>query len=197
MSSEMEAIDKAKEAAEEARERKHLAPVSLTMAILAVLIATVSLLGHRSHTEEILLQNRATDQWAYYQAKNMRRNNLEALSDVLTALGNTKTERAEQVQKRFHEEIDKYRDQQKDIQNEARGLEAEVGRDHFSRRSSPASSICAAPSAQDEACTPSSRTGAPGLQFRRNNSRISSNSSVSIWVPRGRECARVMVEKSV
>jgi hypothetical protein len=127
MSSEMEAIDKVKEAAEEARERKHLAPISLTMAILAVLIATVSLLGHRSHTEEILLQTRATDQWAYYQAKNMRRNNLEALSDVLTALENTKGERAEQVQKRFHDEIDKYRDQQKDIQNEARGLEAEVG----------------------------------------------------------------------
>lgn len=127
MSSEMEAIDKAKEAAEEARERKNLAPISLTMAILAVLIATVSLLGHRSHTEEILLQNRATDQWAYYQAKNMRRNNLEALSDVLTALENTKAERAEQVQKHFHDEIDKYRDQQKDIQNEARGLEAEVG----------------------------------------------------------------------
>ena len=56
MSSEMEAMDKAKEAAEEAKERKHLAPVSLTMAILAVLVATVSLLGHRAHTEEILLQ---------------------------------------------------------------------------------------------------------------------------------------------
>jgi hypothetical protein len=91
-------------------------------------VATVSLLGHRAHTEEILMQTRATDQWAYYQAKNMRRNNLEALDDVLTALENTKAERAEQVQKHFHEEIDKYRDQQKDIQNEARGLEAEVGR---------------------------------------------------------------------
>jgi hypothetical protein len=124
----MEAIDKAKEAAEEGRERKHIAPVSLTMAILAVLIATVSLLGHRAHTEEILLQTRATDQWAYYQAKNIRRNNLEALDDVLTALENTKEERAQEVQKRFHDEIDKYRDQQKDIQNEARGLEAEVGR---------------------------------------------------------------------
>ena len=45
MSSEMEALDKAKEAAAEAKERKHLAPVSLTMAILAVLVATVSLLG--------------------------------------------------------------------------------------------------------------------------------------------------------
>ncbi len=128
MSSEMEAMDKAKEAAAEARERKHLAPVSLTIAILAVLVATVSLLGHRAHTEEILLQTRATDQWAYYQAKNIRRNNLEALDDVLTALENTKEERALEVQKRFHEEIDKYRDQQKDIQSEARGLEAEVGR---------------------------------------------------------------------
>ncbi len=126
MSSEMEVLDKAKEAAEEGRERKHLAPISLTMAILAVLIATVSLLGHRAHTEELLLQTKATDQWGYYQAKNMRRNNLEALSDVLTALENTKAERAEQVQKHFHDEIDKYRGQQKDIQTEAYNLEAEV-----------------------------------------------------------------------
>ena len=120
-------LDELKEAAERAKENKALAPVSLTMAILAVMVATVSLLGHRAHTEEILLQTRATDQWAYYQAKNIRRNNLEALDDVLTALENTKAERAEQVQKRFHDEIDKYRDQQKDIQNEARSLEAEVG----------------------------------------------------------------------
>ena len=56
------------------QKKQNLAPVSLTMAILAVLVATVSLLGHRAHTEEILMQTRATDQWAYYQAKNMRRN---------------------------------------------------------------------------------------------------------------------------
>ena len=56
----------------------------------------------------------------------MRRNNLEALDEVMTALENTKAERAQEVQKHFHEEIDKYREQQKDIQAEARGLEAEV-----------------------------------------------------------------------
>jgi len=128
MSSEMEAMDKAKEAAEEAKERRHLAPVSLTIATLAVFVAVVSLLGHRAHTEEILMQTRATDQWAYYQAKNMRRNNLEALDEVLTALENTKTERAQEVQKHFHEEIEKYREQQKDIQAEARTLEVEVQR---------------------------------------------------------------------
>jgi hypothetical protein len=122
----MSEADELKEAAERAKESRQLAPVSLTMAILAVLVATVSLLGHRAHTEEILLQTKATDEWGYYQAKNMRRNNLEALDDVLTALENTKQERAEEVRKRFHEEIDKYRDQQKDIQSEAKGLEAEV-----------------------------------------------------------------------
>lgn len=45
MSSEMEAMEKAKEAAAEAKERKHLAPVSLTIAILAVFVAVVSLSG--------------------------------------------------------------------------------------------------------------------------------------------------------
>jgi hypothetical protein len=124
----MSEADELKEAAERAKESKQLAPVSLTMAILAVFVATVSLMGHRAHTEEILLQTRATDEWSYYQAKNMRRNNLEALDDVLTALENTKAERAEEVRKRFHDEIDKYRDQQKDIQGEARNLEAEVQR---------------------------------------------------------------------
>ena len=119
-------IDELKEAAERAKERKDLAPVSLTMAILAVLVATVTLMGHRAHTEEILLQTRATDQWAYYQAKNMRRNNLEALDELLTAIQNTDPHRTEEVRKEFHAEIDKYRDQQKDIQGEARGLEAEV-----------------------------------------------------------------------
>lgn len=119
-------LDELKEAAERAKESKELAPVSLTMAILAVMVATCTLLGHRAHTEEILLQTRATDQWAYYQAKNMRRNNIEALDELLTALQNTNPQRTEEVRKHFHEEIDKYRDQQKDIQGEARGLEAEV-----------------------------------------------------------------------
>ena len=120
-----EEMNELKERAEAAAERKGLAPVSLTMAVVAVLVATISLLGHRAHTEEILLQNKATDQWAYYQAKNLRRNNLEALHDVLGALEG-KNEKAEQVQKRFEGYIEKYRDDQKDIQKEAHDLEEEL-----------------------------------------------------------------------
>jgi Domain of unknown function (DUF4337) len=46
--------------------------VGLTMAIVAAFLATSTLLGHRLHTEEVVLQTRAADGWAYYQAKNTR-----------------------------------------------------------------------------------------------------------------------------
>jgi hypothetical protein len=114
-----------REHAEEAKERKELAPVSLTMAVVAVLVATISLLGHRAHTEEILLQNKTTDQWAYYQAKNLRLNNLQALDDVLSALEG-KNEKAEQVSKRFEGNIEKYNEEKKEIQDKAHELEAEL-----------------------------------------------------------------------
>jgi chromosome segregation ATPase len=126
-----EELSELKERAEKGKEEKSLAPVSLTMAVVAVLVATISLLGHRAHTEEILLQNKSTDEWAYYQAKNLRRNNLEALNDVLAALEG-KNEKAEQVSKRFEADIEKYREEQKDIQGEARKLEDELR--HESRR---------------------------------------------------------------
>ncbi len=120
-----EELNELQENAEAAKERKALAPVSLTMAIVAVLVATISLLGHRAHTEEILLQNKATDEWAYYQAKNLRLNNLQALNDVLTALEG-KNEKAEQVQKRFEGNIEKYAEEKKEIQDKAHEMEAEL-----------------------------------------------------------------------
>ena len=46
--------------------------VGITMAVVAVLLAIATMLAHRAHTEEVLLQTRANDQWGYYQAKNTR-----------------------------------------------------------------------------------------------------------------------------
>jgi hypothetical protein len=103
-----------------------MAPVSFTMALLAVLVAISTLLGHRSHTEEILLQNRTTDEWAYYQAKNLRRNNLEALRDVTGALTGKDAEKTEALMQRFEKSIEKYADDQKEIEREARELEADL-----------------------------------------------------------------------
>ncbi len=56
--------------------------IGLTMAILAVLLAASTLLSHRSHTEEVLLETRATDQWNYYQAKNIRSHVYDADAEI-------------------------------------------------------------------------------------------------------------------
>lgn len=64
-----EELTELQEHAEHAKGDPELAPVSVTMAILAVLVAIVTLLGHRAHTEEVVLQAKASDQWAYFQSK--------------------------------------------------------------------------------------------------------------------------------
>ena len=60
-----------KKTAEEARGKGEKA-VGLTTAIVAVLLASATLLGHRAHTEEIKLQTKVNDGWAFYQAKHTR-----------------------------------------------------------------------------------------------------------------------------
>lgn len=46
--------------------------VGLTMAIVAVLLAIATLMGHRTHTEETLALTQNVDEWDYYQAKHSR-----------------------------------------------------------------------------------------------------------------------------
>src|ERR1700688_3023429 len=75
-------LSELRENAEHGRENPSLAPISVTMAILAVFVAVVSLLGHRAHTEEVLFQAKASDQWSYYQAKSIRRHNYDMALDM-------------------------------------------------------------------------------------------------------------------
>ena len=114
------------EQAEEARHNPSLKPVSLTMAVLAVLVATVALLGHRTHIEQVIAQSKASDQWAYYQAKGVRRHNYEAFSELLAALTSKDQAKEEQAREKFLKQADRYRDEQKEIEAEARKLEQEV-----------------------------------------------------------------------
>src|SRR6266849_1497015 len=46
--------------------------IGITMAITAAFLATVTLMGHRLHTEEVVMQTKSADGWAFYQAKNNR-----------------------------------------------------------------------------------------------------------------------------
>jgi len=113
------------EQAEEAAQH-NLAPVTVTMAILAVLIAAVSLLGHRAHTEEMLMQTKATDHWAYYQAKEIRRRNYELFVDEMSVFALQKSEQADKIKEKYQKEIERYKEEGQDIQAEAHRAEAEV-----------------------------------------------------------------------
>lgn len=64
--------------------------IGLTMAIVAVLLAIATLLGHRAHTEEITLQTKTNDQWGFYQAKHIRAHEYGALAEIAALLPNGK-----------------------------------------------------------------------------------------------------------
>jgi hypothetical protein len=107
-------------------------PVSVTIAIIAVLGAMVTLLGHRSHTEELLLQAKASDQWAYYQAKNIRLHEMEAVADMLAVLSPSDKEKVVTVHEKYVKEVERYEKDKDTISDQAKELEAE--RDKVSHR---------------------------------------------------------------
>jgi hypothetical protein len=119
-------LQELQEHAEHAHHNPSLAPVSLTMAVLAVLVAAVSLLGHRAHTEEVVQQNRVSDQWAYYQAKNIRRHDDELLSTMAGFLQSKDASAASAFQEKYQAEAERYKDEQKEAEDKARDLEQET-----------------------------------------------------------------------
>jgi len=121
-----EELQELREHAEHAKHNPSLAPVSLSMAILAVLVAVVSLLGHRAHTEEVILQAKTSDQWAYYQAKNIRGHEDKLFASLTAIATSTNPESLAKVREEYLQESDRYKDDQKEIEGEARKLEQEV-----------------------------------------------------------------------
>ena len=119
-------LQELQEHAEEAQQDRRMAPVSLTMAVLAVLVAVTALLGHRAHTEELVLQAKLTDQWSLYQAKNIRRHNDEFFEDLTSVTPTTNAEVLKKLREKYAQEAERYKGEQKDIEADARKLEGEV-----------------------------------------------------------------------
>jgi hypothetical protein len=98
-----------------------------TMAIVAALLAVVSVAGQHFNTEELLFQGKASDEWAYYQAKDIRRFTAEATRDMLTELKQSAGSKTA-----YDRAAKKYRSDSEEIQAKARELEQE--RDLSGRR---------------------------------------------------------------
>jgi Domain of unknown function (DUF4337) len=125
-----EELHELQEHAEHAKHDPTLAPVSLTMAILAVLVAIVSLLGHRAATEAVLNQAKASDQWAYYQAKNIRAHEDKLFANLTAITPASNAGALAKIREDYLQEAERYKDEQKEIEAEARKLEQEVGLEH-------------------------------------------------------------------
>lgn len=107
-------------------------PVAVTMAILAVLVAMATLMGHRAATEELLLQTRASDQWAFFQAKNIRLHEMQAVADILGTVQPMDKERTEAMREQYAQEVERYEKEKDEISDKAKELENE--RDVVARR---------------------------------------------------------------
>jgi ribosome-binding ATPase YchF (GTP1/OBG family) len=114
-----------KEQAEKGGESS-LRPVAFTMSVLAVLVAVSTVLGHRTHTEAVLYQNKATDQWNEYQAKKIRSYNTSLANDLLSVATVGDKDAAQKIQKAYADHQAKWADDLKESQGKAEALEQRV-----------------------------------------------------------------------
>jgi hypothetical protein len=103
-----------------------LRSISLGISILAVLVAMVTVLGHRSHTEAILMQSRAGDQWNEYQAKKIRMDNLSVVVDLLALQPSNDAFAVAAKTKEYQAHIDKWKADLAEEEKNAHDFEREV-----------------------------------------------------------------------
>ena len=116
-----------RERAEEAEHNPLVLRVSVTMALIAVVLSGVALLSHRAHTEEIIKQSQASDRWSYMQAKSIRMHTYNLFADMLK-LAPPEGANAEKLKEKaegYTKQAERYKDEVKDIEKEARALEHE------------------------------------------------------------------------
>src|SRR5690348_1698843 len=121
-----EDVQELHEHAEETHHNPTLLPVSFSMSVLAVLVAVVTLLGHRAHTEEVVAQIRATDTWAEYQAVNTRRHTYEVFGQFIEITPPKDPAAAQKMHDSFLRQSQTYEERRKELRSEAEHLEQEV-----------------------------------------------------------------------
>lgn len=118
-------VGELKEQAEKGGE-SGLRAVAFTMSVVAVLVAVTTVLGHRTHTEAVLKQAKASDTWNEYQAKKNRAYDTDLATKLLSELAVADKDAAAKTAKGWADHQEKWADDLKEEQTEALALEAEV-----------------------------------------------------------------------
>ena len=100
-------------------------PVSITISIMAVLLAGASLLGHRAHTEGLSLETEAASRWTQYQAKSVRLHEAQGFSDVVRLVAPLNKELGDELKEKYAKEVEHYEGDKVDVSKEAKNLEEE------------------------------------------------------------------------
>ena len=103
-----------------------LRTISLAISILAVLVALVTVLGHRSHTQAVLSQARAGDMWNEYQAKKIRTYQIGVEMDLLGLQPNSNGEAVEKKLADDRSLQEKWKAELTEEQDKAREFEVAV-----------------------------------------------------------------------
>ena len=116
------------EHAEHGSREQTMRPVAFTMSVLAVLVAIATVLGHRTHTEAVLAQNKATDQWNEYQARKIRSNDTALIEDLLRVVTIADKSAADKLAKSYTDHQTRWADELKESREKAEDLQKEVAK---------------------------------------------------------------------
>ena len=109
--------------------------VAMTMTIIAALLAVVTMLVQRettatlrSQTQSGALHTRASDAWAYYQAKNIRSQQYQSFLELSRLLAPPPAGEAPRraAQGRWGQQVTKYEQELPQLESQARALEKEA-----------------------------------------------------------------------
>ncbi len=96
-----------------------------TMAIIAAVLAVVAVYAHLTTTEELLMQQKSSDQWSFYQAKALRRYQSEVARDLMQSISG---DAAQKTAAKYSANFERYEKEAEEIQEKAKefGKESEL-----------------------------------------------------------------------
>ena len=98
--------------------------VGVQASMLAVVLAIVTILSHRAHTDAVLLKAGANDTWQRYQSTRVKLHGIEVGEDLVGTLA--QNARGEAMLAQYAKSKTKYQQQGEELQKEAKHLEGEA-----------------------------------------------------------------------
>ncbi len=95
--------------------------IGIVAAIIGVLLAVDTIQSHRAHTGAVIARTEANDEWAYYQAKSIKR-----VQYGIAAEEAQQNPASAAVAEKFGKEQERYAEQEKEIEKEARHKDDET-----------------------------------------------------------------------